>query len=101
MTDPADIVVAFREDRTGRLFVGEPWEQHADLRRRLDLGRRTNGWLTDGFIDRRAGDFLTRGQAARRFPDKAGRTRGRGVADSSDFTCIRRAKRARQQENIQ
>lgn len=88
----ADVVVALRESRTGRLFVGEPWEQHADLRRRLGLGERTDGWLAAGFVDRRSGEFLTRGQAAQRFPNEAGRTRGYGIADSADFECIRRAK---------
>ena len=72
---------AGREGRTGRLLVGEPWEQHAHLRYRLGLGRCTAGWLTDGFIDRRRGDFLTRGEAFRRFPDEAGRTRGHGTAN--------------------
>ena len=51
--------------------------------------------LTPGFIDCRTGEFLDRGQAFRRFLNEAGRTRGYGVADSSDFGCIRRAKRER------
>jgi hypothetical protein len=86
------VAVALLESHSGRLFVGQPWEQHADLRRRLGLGERTDGWLTAGFVDRRTGEFLTRGQAARRFPEETGRTRGRGIADSTDFECIRRAK---------
>jgi hypothetical protein len=94
----ADVVVALRELRSGRTWVGEPWEQHADLRRRCDLGERTDGWLVPGFIDRRSGEFLTRSQAFRRFPDEAGRTRGHGLADSSDFECIRRAKLAHNQQ---
>jgi hypothetical protein len=93
--EPADVVVALREDRTGRLWTGEPWEQHADLRLRCELGERTDGWLTPGFIDRRTGEFLTRGQAFRRFPGEAGRTRGHGLADSSDFACICRARAER------
>ena len=93
--EPADVVVALREDRTGRLWTGEPWEQHADLRRRCALGEHTDGWLTPGFIDRRTGEFLTRGQAFRRFPGEAGRTRGHGLADSSDFACIRCAREDR------
>lgn len=44
-------VVALQERSTGRLYVGERWEQHADLRERCDLGERTDGWLTPGFID--------------------------------------------------
>lgn len=88
----ADVVVALRENRSGRLWVGESWEQHADLRRRCELGERTDGWLTPGFIDRETGEFLTRGQAFRRFPEEAGKTRGYGMADSSDFECIRKAK---------
>jgi hypothetical protein len=88
----ANVVVALRERKTGRLWVGEPGEQHADVRRRCQLGARTAGWLTDGFVDRDTGEFLTRGQAARRWPEEAGRTHGRGTADSSDFEAIRRAK---------
>jgi hypothetical protein len=88
----ARVVVALREKRSGRLWVGEPWEQHPDVRRRHVLGARTAGWLVDGFVDLDTGEFLTRGQAARRWPDEAGRTFGRGTADSSDFAAIRRAK---------
>lgn len=91
----ARVVVALREKRSGRLWIGEPWEQHADLRRRHQLGARTAGWLTDGFVDLDTGAFVTRGQAARRWPGEAGRTHGRGTADSSDFAAIRRAKRGR------
>jgi hypothetical protein len=91
----ANVVVALREKRTGRLWIGEPGEQHADLRRRCDLGERTAGWLLDGFLDLDAGEFLTRGQAWRRWPAEAGRTRGRGTADSSDFAAIRRARGGR------
>jgi len=91
----ANVVVALREKETGRLWVGAPGEQHADLRRRCGLGDRTAGWLTDGFVDLDTGEFLTRGQAARRWPQEAGRTHGRGTADSSDFEAIRRAKLAR------
>lgn len=91
----ARAVVALREKRTGRTWMGEPWEQHADLRRRFDLGARTAGWLVDGFVDLDTGEFLTRGQAAWRGPAEAGRTHGRGTADSSDFAAIRRAKRER------
>jgi hypothetical protein len=88
----ANVVVALHEKATGHCFTGEPWEQHADLRQRLRLGRRTDGWLTAGFIDRETGEFLDRSAAARRFPAEAGRTRGLGTADSSDFECIRSAK---------
>lgn len=88
----ADVVVALRAIRSGRIYAGEPWEQHADLRRRLGLGGRTDGWLCAGFIDRSSGEFLARGQAAQRFPNEAGRTRGYGIADSADFECIRTAK---------
>jgi hypothetical protein len=90
--DRAKVAVAFRERKTGKVIRGEPWEQHADTRRRLDLGERTAGWLEDGFVDLVTGEFLSRGQAARRWPGEAGRTRGFGVADSSDFECIREAK---------
>jgi len=98
-TEPADVVVALKEKKTGRVFLGKPWEQHADLRLREGLGEQTAGWLIDGFVDRRTGEFLTRGQTARRFPNEAGRTRGFGVADSSDFECIRRAKLAREKKS--
>ena len=91
-TEPAKVVVALQERGTGKLYVGERWEQHDDLRRRRDLGERTDGWLTPGFIDLDTGEFLTRSQAFRRFPKEAGRTRGYGLADSSDFECIREAK---------
>ena len=93
-TGPARVVVALRE-RSGRVHRGLTWEQHADLRRRLDLGTRTDGWLTAGFVDLDTGEFLTRGEAARRFPAEAGRTHGHGTADSSDFECIRRARHER------
>ena len=92
---PARVVVALRERKTGRIFRGESHEAHADLRQREGLGRSTEGWLDAGFIDLEADEFLTRGGAARRFPFEAGRTRGRGCADSSDFECIQRARRAR------
>jgi len=88
----ADVVVALRERSGDRVWIGAPWEQHDDLRRRCELGTRTDGWLPPGFIDRATGEFLDRGAAFRRFPEKAGRTRGYGVADSSDFACIRSAK---------
>ena len=88
----AKVAVAFREKKTGKIIRGEPWEQHADTRKRLDLGERTAGWLEDGFVDLVTGDFFSRGQAARRWPAEAGRVRGFGVADSSDFECIREAK---------
>jgi len=88
----AKVAVAFRERKTGKIIRGEPWEQHADTRKRLDLGERAAGWLEDGFVDLVTGDFLSRGQAARKWPEEAGRARGFGVADSSDFECIREAK---------
>jgi hypothetical protein len=93
--EAADVVVAFRERRTRQVIVGDPWEQHADLQRRLRLGPKLGGWLDAGFVDRSTGEFLTRGQAARRFPGEAGQHRGHGVADSADFTRIRRARRRR------
>jgi len=89
---PANVVVALQERDTGKLYVGELWEQHDDLRKRCDLGERTDGWLTPGFVDLETREFLDRGQAFRRFPGEAGRTRGYGLADSSDFECIRSAK---------
>lgn len=98
MTEPkrfANVVVALRERKTGRVWAGEPGEQHADVRRRCQLGARTAGWLTDGFIDLDTDEFLTRGQAARRWPEEAGKTHGRGTADSSDFEAIRLAKLGR------
>ena len=90
------VVVALRERKTGKIFKGQAHEQHADLREREGLGRSTEGWLEAGFIDLDIGDFLTRGEPARRFPLEAGRTRGRGCADSSDFPCIREARQARE-----
>ncbi len=93
---PARVVVALRERKTGRIYRGEAHEMHADLRVRERLGPRTEGWLDAGFIDLEADEFLTRGGAARRFPFEAGRTRGRGCADSSDFECIQRARRERE-----
>jgi hypothetical protein len=90
--EAAQVVVSLQERGTGKLYVGERWEQHADLRHRCDLGERTDGWLTPGFIDLETSEFLTRSQAFRRFPKEAGRVRGHGLADSSDFECIRKSK---------
>jgi hypothetical protein len=47
-------------------------------------------------VDLDTGEFLTRGQASRRWPGEAGATFGRGTADSSDFAAIRRAKQGRE-----
>jgi len=91
----ANVVVAFKGKKTDELYVGLPHEQHADLRVREKLGLKTEGWLVDGFFDRDADEFITRTEAAKRFPEETGRTLGLGTADSSDFDCINDARRNR------
>ena len=42
-SQPARVVVALRERKTGRIYRGEAHEMHADLRVREGLGPRTEG----------------------------------------------------------